>query len=1669
MHKNVYTENIPATELVPLDYRPQDTSLITSFDSASIFNPQTDYVEYHIYNGAKQLIDSLDSLDSYKLYDNKLSILPEEDLQNRGYTQGKYYTYYNFLSPLLSSSVDKTYYISEISSDRTEVRLTSNIILGGDIVDSVEALILKIEQGLYYVDFYLNFGDNNLAVASNIALDNADPDNVTVLVKLYEPLDPQFIINTTCWVVDKVAESTAYLFNIETTFDEVDETVQLQGPNLNIQIKTQENKATSLTTLDDLKTSTSKNLTYQLNSVLNVPEVELNIDYSNFLNFVFFSTVRTRLENFYYKLGLIEEYNYSASLHIDSSNFYNSSSLSYWDAQIDNIITEFDGYEYYLYFESSSTTWPKSNNTPPYINAPTTSSQGQNWLTSTLVQADIYDNSNKDQLTKTIPSFVKEDPANLNYSLFTDMVAQMYDEIWLYIKNVTEKYNSTNGVDQGLSKDLVGQALKDLGIKLYQNNFTSEDLYSTYLGITSSGSLLPNTGQELIETYVTASATGSLIPIGNLSSEVYKRLYHNLPLLLKKKGTAAGLRNLINAFGIPDTILRINEFGGKDRDLNTWDYWQNEYDYAFDTQGTNFATSSFNVNTAWGASNNVPGAVAFRFKTPGIPSQSNYSQSLWATDKGVTLRLKYTGTANTSGSYQGSIVNPYNKYGRLDFFPDSTDLNSSASLNLPFFDGGWWSVLINKNSDNSFTVYSGNSIYNGNDGNTLGFTAADSVTKIGNWSGSVESYFGSSSLDATLFSGSLQEIRYYKNPISQSVFNDFIMNPDSIEGNGLNSSPDQLIFRAALGSELYTGSASIHPKVSGEWIPTASFTSDSNFYFDSTPVYQANTGIGFYDQPAVGIKNAVSNKIRLEDSTLYGTTLSGLASLQQNYPASESYTRNVNYLEVGYSPQNEINEDIMDSIGYFNIGDYIGDPRQISSTNLVYPDLEELKKDYFKKYNKSYNYQDYFRIIKFYDNSLFKMIKDFIPARTAAATGAIVKQHLLERNRQRPAQLSWTRPEYSASVFSVARDYESGSIGVFEGGPAGAVNNWINVSQSYTASVLGLEGLVTYIESSEREFYNGAYSGSIIDAVNGRLQDNPLLGEAYRISIPDLQNLDVGRSVNYSGISASLGNPMTGTLPLDLENKEIIAYNNSTYEYTPLYTVQSNVEIFITGGFLNTTGTEDSQLEVYLKEDGKIIATGFDDNGNNDDLNLTITIPNLSIKAGSTYKLDFLYIENDNVSPSTARIDTGSYWRATVENLGAQSTYYLDPTIYTQQNFPGNIDEFSEYNSLLNNVYSNRVSSKYFDVDYNSDALTPTNFGPIISQSALYAQIQDSNYDPKSAFFELRYSGTKYTSQNYNVFTEGDAQKDPAIDYYTDWFAYYDWIGGSNPQYPGGANFHLTRLINANTGEILTLDTANINLGLVESIFRQGDTPTQIVTAFSSIETSTELIIETGGGLYNTIYYNTGSTGGVSLGIDWENDDPLAYVNRQTRFTSSGTYTVLEEENQGWLYPLLTGSDPNLGSIKSIRASNSGYLFNKRTGEYYNTSINSGVVLWEDTYLPLQYGDFIRFGSNVGDVTGSLDYNFDGLSLNRIVNFTAVSASGGNTLQISPEVNTPARTLLDSANDNNQNFRIFRRVPNETFVVTKQFPVNIGAGILLPQNFNPDLDPLTVTREAGLI
>jgi hypothetical protein len=132
------------------------------------------------------------------------------------------------------------------------------------------------------------------------------------------------------------------------------------------------------------------------------------------------------------------------------------------------------------------------------------------------------------------------------------------------------------------------------------------------------------------------------------------------------------------------------------------------------------------------------------------------------------------------------------------------------------------------------------------------------------------------------------------------------------------------------------------------------------------------------------------------------------------------------------------------------------------------------------------------------------MIKDFTPARTSLSSGIVVKQHILERNRVRPAQVTSSNELLEGLVKPFSRGYDTGSgdtgqyeyisgssIYRFSSGTGGTldqfngtefypttVDNIYNVTQSWDESFESQLGIVTYDRDDQREFYNGEFSGS---------------------------------------------------------------------------------------------------------------------------------------------------------------------------------------------------------------------------------------------------------------------------------------------------------------------------------------------------------------------------------------------------------------------------------------------------------------------------------------------------------------------------------------------------------------------------------------------------------------
>jgi len=254
-----------------------------------------------------------------------------------------------------------------------------------------------------------------------------------------------------------------------------------------------------------------------------------------------------------------------------------------------------------------------------------------------------------------------------------------------------------------------------------------------------------------------------------------------------------------------------------------------------------------------------------------------------------------------------------------------------------------------------------------------------------------------------------------------------------------------------------------------------SFENNSNFTI-LNPSFKVNREKTAKNQIPAGISSEINNKIIIDTTTSGSTTLSSMRSIQQK-DYNNQRDADAGYVEVAFSPTTQINKDIVGQVGYFNLGDYLGNIASMSTNTNSYYSLDVLRDEYFSKYTNSYDLNDFVRLIKFFDNSLFKMVKDFTPSNISLSAGVVVKQHILERNKHRRVLVSSIDETLSGSV---------GQVETLSGGAGGQLNRYqyskspnlapvFNITQSWSEIVQTLNGPTTLTTSDQSGFYNGEY------------------------------------------------------------------------------------------------------------------------------------------------------------------------------------------------------------------------------------------------------------------------------------------------------------------------------------------------------------------------------------------------------------------------------------------------------------------------------------------------------------------------------------------------------------------------------------------------------------------
>ena len=615
------------------EFKESDIKLIESFSVNEKFDSTQHNLGLYIYTPQNDLISSTPNYLEYSLLlgaasagkdgSEVLNLNPIEDAKKAGFENGDIRLLYKFTDDLFSENKNqRQFFIESISPDRTELRVLSNQLTDEEIVSYVTKIKKELDEGSFFSEFNLNFNSLNTVIGVNIDTEETDKGTAAVL-KLYEPLDINTSVNDVFNIVRTVSDSIFYEVTSEYTPDTLSLN-KLRGPNFNVEVTDDSNNPTEFLSYNELLSYPVTNSYFELRSLFNENSAQIAIDHTNYEDFIHFSSAEERLRNFKYKLDLIKSY--ESSINSIKATGYTkmgiTGSVDYYENLITGVVNNFDHYDRHLFYESGSTSWPKSTLKRPYVNKASSTTEATTFFTNQLISASNYDNTNVDILTNTIPTFIREDANNSPYVLFVNMIAHHFDNLWIYFKAVSDKFDADNRLNFGVSKDLVKSSIESLGLKLYDSNQTLDNLFSIFTGEAY------NSGSELLTEFVTA-VSGSQneelqpVPKDNYLKEVYKRIYHNLPVILKGKGTERGLRALINSFGIPSEVLPIKIYGGEDRNSAKF-------------TGENFVTSSIDKIRLENTGSYITGSTLSRYSST-LRRDSKYSDDLHLLEVGFDI------------------------------------------------------------------------------------------------------------------------------------------------------------------------------------------------------------------------------------------------------------------------------------------------------------------------------------------------------------------------------------------------------------------------------------------------------------------------------------------------------------------------------------------------------------------------------------------------------------------------------------------------------------------------------------------------------------------------------------------------------------------------------------------------------------------------------------------------------------------------------------------------------------------------------------------------------------------------------------------------------------------------------------------------------------------------
>lgn len=954
----------------------------------------------------------------------------------------------------------------------------------GKLIDKLleKVMVPEVNQ-IFELNLRANFGNDVVIPITAIVRDDVafpKPPHSLVL-KLYDPLPDDIDEKTKLWISKELSEPVVekvYLLGTET--ERIDGYL-LSGPNFDIDVDYTSNRATEYQTWDEILSThptSSVNLIGKYLSGSLLEGIDINIDFEDYSNFVLFGSAEERLANFKYKMELVETYesqiNTLDNVSGSESRSLNvlSGSLAY-QSKKRAILDTFDSYEYHLYYSSGSIysssvaptesvlynpigEWPKQNSTYPYTLYSYTSSQVTSWYATQSSIAQDYDNQNESALVDNLPFHILFDEKNDAFITFMHMMGQYFDVFYTYTKALSKLSNRDHDVEGGLAKDLTFHVAKSFGFDLENGNDYVE-LWKYAFGTDVSGTLL----QTQITGSGADSGSGATIttetlksqPYGDITKEIWRRLLINLPYLMKTKGTERSIRALLSCYGIPRSIVAIREYGGPDprdyADLQDKSYFAfDNFVYALDFDGGQYVSEPWNDFDSF---SEKPKTLELRFKATYTGATT---QSLVNVDDHWGISLYRRGLSPYRRRPDKSTPTQIRE-GKLVF--SSSAAGAISSSDFGFFDGNWYSVILTTTTDHSHSLY----VKRADDSRII-YQSSASMPSASNYEDDGTLYLGGDGVNfGDQFSGSMMEFRLFQPALSESVFDNHVRWPKSYNSNGVTGSYADLVLRWALdepkNQNADTTVSDVRPNQNTTYPGTANGFANEINYSSVTEEYWALT-------PQTGMSRYNNNKIRIEKNEVISGTLSLENSVQKS--AFDLAPLDSNRLGVFFTPIDAINEDMIATFAGEDLTGYIGDPRDLYEAE--YDDLRELQTFYWQKYIGRYiNFNEYLRILSYYDKSLFDQLKALIPARVELNVGTLLEPNVLERYKVKHFPPVYSEHHYSSSIeLGDGRIKEITGSATFLTSSAPTLLTLLTASSAYNDSTLYATASDTYVSGS---------------------------------------------------------------------------------------------------------------------------------------------------------------------------------------------------------------------------------------------------------------------------------------------------------------------------------------------------------------------------------------------------------------------------------------------------------------------------------------------------------------------------------------------------------------------------------------------------------------------------